>query len=357
MCRSSKTLTSIQATCGFGLEALQRFALCQRHPSRATVEDEVELFEMRARIGTIPGGRTCRLLEHALTLIIAHGLRMTSCLLCQFADPPVRCLGFSAFLLATQRFRLQIGHLRFRGNRKPCRGALYAWREHNGRLLRRPKLRHHRHACTAWACPMDRAVYQRCHVCGGRLDALLAHSTSLLADALDMFGDALVYGFSLFVLTRSARCRLVAVGKGGFMLLFGLGVLGEALYKSLHPIMPGVEMMGIIGALLRWPRISSASSCCTGIVAPISTCVRRGCAPRNDLMANVGVLMAAASSSLLTSRWPDILVGVMIASVVLHAALEVLRPSLQALRLRRTPAGGEVSHAGQGETLQDTLRT
>ena len=34
---------------------------------------------------------------------------------------------------------------------------------------------------------------------------LLAHSTSLLADALDMLGDALVYGFSLFVLARSAR--------------------------------------------------------------------------------------------------------------------------------------------------------
>jgi Co/Zn/Cd efflux system component len=34
---------------------------------------------------------------------------------------------------------------------------------------------------------------------------LLAHSTALLADALDMFGDAFVYGFSLFVLARSAR--------------------------------------------------------------------------------------------------------------------------------------------------------
>ena len=34
---------------------------------------------------------------------------------------------------------------------------------------------------------------------------LLAHSTSLIADALDMLGDALVYGFSLFVLVRSAQ--------------------------------------------------------------------------------------------------------------------------------------------------------
>ena len=41
---------------------------------------------------------------------------------------------------------------------------------------------------------------------------LLAHSTSLLADALDMLGDALVYGFSLFVLSRSARWPDIVVG-------------------------------------------------------------------------------------------------------------------------------------------------
>jgi Co/Zn/Cd efflux system component len=46
---------------------------------------------------------------------------------------------------------------------------------------------------------------------------LSAHSTSLLADALDMFGDALVYGFSLFVLARSARWQAgAALAKGGF---------------------------------------------------------------------------------------------------------------------------------------------
>lgn len=34
---------------------------------------------------------------------------------------------------------------------------------------------------------------------------VVAHSTSLLADALDMLGDALVYAFSLFVLGRPPR--------------------------------------------------------------------------------------------------------------------------------------------------------
>jgi len=79
---------------------------------------------------------------------------------------------------------------------------------------------------------------------------LLAHSTALLADALDMLGDALVYGFSLFVLDRSAKWQAGAsLVKGLFMLAFGIGVLLEALYKVFVPVMPSVEIMGMIGVL------------------------------------------------------------------------------------------------------------
>jgi Co/Zn/Cd efflux system component len=79
---------------------------------------------------------------------------------------------------------------------------------------------------------------------------LLVHSTSLLADALDMLGDALVYRSTLFVLARSTRWQAgAALAKGGFMLLFGLGVLADAIYKVLHPVMPGAGAMGIVGGL------------------------------------------------------------------------------------------------------------
>ena len=77
---------------------------------------------------------------------------------------------------------------------------------------------------------------------------LLAHSTSLLADALDMLGDALVYRFSLFALARSVRWQAGAgLAKGGFMLAFGVAVLAEAAHKVFHPVMPSVETMGVIG--------------------------------------------------------------------------------------------------------------
>lgn len=161
---------------------------------------------------------------------------------------------------------------------------------------------------------------------------LLAHSTSLLADALDMLGDALVYGFSLFVLVRSARWQAgAALAKGAFMLAFGLGVLGEALYKVFHPVMPGVETMGVVGGiafaanlgcffLLYRHRGDNLNMSSTWLCS------------RNDLIANVGVLLAAGASYALVSRWPDIIVGAIIASLFLSSALHVLNRAIRELR-------------------------
>jgi cation diffusion facilitator family transporter len=161
---------------------------------------------------------------------------------------------------------------------------------------------------------------------------LMAHSTSLLADALDMLGDALVYGFSLFVLARSARWQAgAALSKGGFMLAFGLGVLGEAVYKVLHPVMPGVETMAVIGGLAL-----AANVVCFFLLYRYRSdnlnMRSTWLCSRNDLIANAGVLVAAASSYMLLSRWPDILVGVVIATLFLSSALQVLQQSMQALR-------------------------
>jgi cation diffusion facilitator family transporter len=175
---------------------------------------------------------------------------------------------------------------------------------------------------------------------GEGVAGFLAHSTSLMADALDMLGDALVYGFSLFVLARSVRWQAsAAMVKGEFMLIFGLGVLGEAAYKALNPIMPSVETMGIVGGialvanlvcffLLYRHRSDNINMSSTWLCS------------RNDLIANVGVLVAATASYLLVSRWPDIIVGVIIASLFLTSAIRILRQASQALRFSPANAIG-----------------
>jgi cation diffusion facilitator family transporter len=161
---------------------------------------------------------------------------------------------------------------------------------------------------------------------------VMAHSTSLLADALDMLGDALVYGLSLFVLARSACWQAgAALAKGGFMLALGLGVLGEAASKVFHPVMPGVGMMGVIGGLALIANVVCFVLLYRTRRDNLNMRATWLCS-RNDVLANVGVLVAAAGSHVLLSRWPDILVGVVIASLFLGSAFHVLWQSRQALR-------------------------
>ena len=166
-----------------------------------------------------------------------------------------------------------------------------------------------------------------------------AHSTSLLADALDMLGDALVYGFSLFVLARSARWQAsAALAKGGFMLAFGLSVLGEALDKVFHPMMPGVETMGVVGGIAFAANLGCFFLLYRHRRANLNMSSTWLCS-RNDLIANVGVLLAAGASYVLVSGWPDIIVGSIIASLFVGSALSVLSRAIQALRMPPTRAG------------------
>lgn len=161
---------------------------------------------------------------------------------------------------------------------------------------------------------------------------LYAGSTSLMADALDMLGDSLVYGFSLLVLTKSARWQAGAAAiKGAFMMLFGLAVLIQAAYKVIHPAMPGVLTMGAVGALALTANLACFFLLYSHRADNLNMRSTWLCS-RNDLIANVGVLLAAGASYLLSSAWPDLVVGGMIAALFLTSACKVLRESMQAIR-------------------------
>src|ERR1044072_2082720 len=73
---------------------------------------------------------------------------------------------------------------------------------------------------------------------------LMAHSTALIADSMDMLGDALVYGFSLFVIGRGPRWQAGgALLKGGVMVAFGVGVLVEIGAKLARELTPEASVM------------------------------------------------------------------------------------------------------------------
>lgn len=159
----------------------------------------------------------------------------------------------------------------------------------------------------------------------------MAHSTSLLADSLDMFGDATVYAMSLYVLGSSEREQgKVALVKGAIMLAFGVGVLIEAAYKALHPVMPEAATMGLVGALALAANLLCFYLLYTHREDNVNMSSTWLCS-RNDLFANTGVLLAAGAGALLASRWPDIVVGTLIAALFLSSALHVIRQARVAM--------------------------
>lgn len=157
----------------------------------------------------------------------------------------------------------------------------------------------------------------------------LANSTSLMADALDMLGDALVYGMSLYVLTQSKQqLAKVALAKSGFMLVFGLFVLADATYKVFNPAMPNIETMGIVGILA----LTANLVCFFLLFAHRDDNLNMSSTwlcSRNDLIANVGILFAALAGYLLTSKWPDILVGSLIALLFIRSAWSVSKQAFK----------------------------
>ncbi len=169
---------------------------------------------------------------------------------------------------------------------------------------------------------------------------LLAGSVSLIADSLDMLGDALVYGFSIYVVARGSRMKAkAALLKGGIMAAFGLFVFAQAMYKIIVPHLPVFETMGIIGLLAL-----AANSICLLLLwrhrADDINMSSVWLCSRNDIIANVSVLCAAVGVWLTHSGWPDILVGLALAALFLRSALFVLRGArteLRAVHTSRSP--------------------
>lgn len=160
----------------------------------------------------------------------------------------------------------------------------------------------------------------------------LSRSSALMADSLDMFGDAAVYGFSLFALNRGAIWRARAgLSKGVIMAIFGFVVLGQATYRFLTASVPVAETMGVIGAVAL-----AANAICLVLLyshrADDINMRSTWLCSRNDIVSNVGVIVASVLVGLLNSGWPDLVVGVAIACLFLKSAYEVINEAKDELR-------------------------
>jgi Co/Zn/Cd efflux system component len=154
---------------------------------------------------------------------------------------------------------------------------------------------------------------------------ITASSTALLADSVDMLGDAIVYGVSLYVVARGAVWQArVARLKGLIMAAFGVGVLAQVVTKLLHGLHPNADTMGVVGSLA----LAANTVCLVMLWRRRRDDVNMRSAwmcSLNDVAGNAGVIVAGAAVALTASGWPDILVGLMIAGMFCASATHIIR--------------------------------
>ncbi|MFP2956506.1 cation transporter [Myxococcus sp. 1LA] len=153
----------------------------------------------------------------------------------------------------------------------------------------------------------------------------LVQSTGLLADSLDMLADAMVYGLGLYAVGRTAAHKLRAAHLSGYLqIALALGALFEVGRRFLFGSEPEPTwMLGVASLAL------AANVTCLLLIFRH----RKGGAhmkasyifSTNDVLANLGVIAAGILVALTKSPYPDLLVGLGIAMLVLSGAIRILR--------------------------------
>ena len=174
---------------------------------------------------------------------------------------------------------------------------------------------------------------------------IMASSISLMADSLDSLGDALVYAFSLYVLLRSQRWRAsAALLKGLIMLGFGMAITAALIGRILAPVVPVAGMIGSFGLFA----LACNLGCLILLTRHRSDDINMESVwlcSRNDIIANGGVLLAAAGVAATGSMWPDFAVGAVIAAIFLRSALYVISQASRELRRHAASAQAKMHPA------------
>jgi Co/Zn/Cd efflux system component len=164
---------------------------------------------------------------------------------------------------------------------------------------------------------------------------LRSGSVSLLADAIDFFGDAANYGVSLAVLALHVTWRArSALLKAASMALFGVAVLAWTGWKAWRGLVPEPTTMGAVGMLALAANLG---------VALLLYRFREGDAnmrsvwlcTRNDALGNLAVVAAALGVFGTGAAWPDLAVATGMALLALTSALSVTRQAREELRTVR----------------------
>lgn len=158
------------------------------------------------------------------------------------------------------------------------------------------------------------------------LYGLLAGSMGLLADSLDMLADALVYGLSLAAVhATAARKRALARGSGYIQMALAFLGLGEVIRRVVggseppeYGTMIVISALALVGNSICLVLLQRTQSRDVHIRASMIF-------TSNDVIINLGVIVAGTLVYALKSALPDLVVGAIVFVIVMRGALRILR--------------------------------
>lgn len=161
---------------------------------------------------------------------------------------------------------------------------------------------------------------------------LFAGSQSLKADALDFLADTATYTITLLVIGLPLVWRAsAALLKGLTLGATGLWVLASTVYRVLAQGVPQSEVMGVVGLLALLANLTSVLLLLKyrngdANVRSVWLC------SRNDAIGNLAVIAAASGVWATGTRWPDLIVAGIMASLFLFSSAQIVRNAIGELR-------------------------
>lgn len=158
---------------------------------------------------------------------------------------------------------------------------------------------------------------------------IFSESTALIADSLDMLADATVYGIGLYAVGRAARVKIKAAHLSGiFQIILGTLVILDVLRRLIWGSSPeslliiAVGMLALLANVICLMLISKHRE---GEVHMRASWIFS----KNDVIANIGIIISGGLVYLLNSRLPDLIIGILISILVIRGGYHIIKDAHQ----------------------------
>ena len=154
---------------------------------------------------------------------------------------------------------------------------------------------------------------------------IMGNSTALIADSLDMLADATVYAIGLYAVGRNLLVKAKAAHLSGiFQVALGLGVLFDIMRRAVIGSEPESMMMIVVGVVA----LIANTVCLVLIYKHRQDEVHMRASwifSKNDVIANLGVISGGLLVAYTSSHWPDLIIGLLIATIVIRGGLHIIK--------------------------------